>query len=100
MHWADDGTELSALAARLDARRGIVREAPAPKIEKPRKRRMAAAAPVMAPATVAVDGGKLAPCERCGRTDFATAAGRAWHVANNPDCVKYRKPDRHQYIGA
>jgi hypothetical protein len=28
------------------------------------------------------------PCERCGRT-FRTDKGRAWHVANNPQCVKW-----------
>jgi hypothetical protein len=39
----------------------------------------------------------MSPCERCGRSDWRTSAGRAWHVANNLDCEKYRKPGRHQY---
>jgi hypothetical protein len=68
----------------------------APKVAR-KVRTVKAAVPAMAPAIVARDGGKLAPCERCGRSDFRTAGGRDWHRANNPDCSKYRKPERHAY---
>ncbi len=77
-----------------------VAKAATPRKAAPRPVRKASV-PVMAPAIVARDGGKLAPCERCGRADWRTEAGRTWHVENNPDCAKYRKPERHVYaIGA
>jgi hypothetical protein len=62
-------------------------------------KRRTAAPPVMAPAIVATDGSK-APCPRCGRSDWRTPKGRAWHVENNPECGKYRRPDRHEYAQA
>jgi hypothetical protein len=40
---------------------------------------------------------KLDPCPRCKRTTWRTTAGREWHLANNPACADYRKPERHQY---
>lgn len=52
---------------------------------KPRARRIVAASPLA--------------CERCGRTDFRTPAGRAWHVENNPGCASLRKA-HHVYAAA
>lgn len=37
------------------------------------------------------------PCPRCGRSDFRTEAGRAWHIASVPACRSYVRPDRHDY---
>lgn len=37
------------------------------------------------------------PCPRCGRSDFRTANGRAWHVANAPDCRRYVNREKHSY---
>lgn len=64
----------------------------------PRKVAPVAAAPVMAPTIVASDS--IAPCDRCGRADWKSSNGRAWHVANNPECSKYRKVGRHVYVTA
>jgi hypothetical protein len=36
-------------------------------------------------------------CPRCGRSDFRTENGRAWHVANAPDCTRYVNPGKHEY---
>jgi hypothetical protein len=71
---------------------------PSPKVAR-KARTVKAAVPAMAPAIVARDGGKL-PCPRCGRSDWRTPKGRTWHIENNPDCGKYRRPDRHQYAQA
>lgn len=46
----------------------------------------------------AIRGYRPAPCHRCGRADFATDNGRAWHLENNPGCAKSRRPDKYQYI--
>lgn len=69
---------------------------PSVKAQKAPKRAVKPAAPVMAPRVEAHDGGTLL-CARCGRSDFRTPKGRDWHLANNPDCAKYRKSERHAY---
>lgn len=38
------------------------------------------------------------PCPRCGRADFRTEKGRAWHLANVPACTAYVRPGRHEYV--
>lgn len=43
-------------------------------------------------------GHPVGPCPRCGRSDFATAKGRQWHLDNNPACSQWRKPERHSYV--
>lgn len=86
--------EMRALAARFAAGRPPV-ESAAKKAPSRRTRTAVKPEPIVAPAAVTTAG--IGPCGRCGRTDWRTAAGRAWHVANNPDCAKYRKPGRHQY---
>lgn len=75
--------------AAVKATRGARKTKTTPAVRTP-------AAPAMAPTIVALDGGK-APCPRCGRSDWRTAAGRTWHLENNPDCAAYRKPARHAY---
>lgn len=40
------------------------------------------------------------PCPRCGRSDWRGPKGRSWHLAENLDCARYRKPERHEYVGA
>lgn len=50
------------------------------------------------PARKAERGHRPAACERCGRADFKTDKGRAWHVENNPECAKYARADRHAYV--
>ena len=44
-----------------------------------------------------VAAAKVAPCPRCGRSDFRTDGGRAWHVDNAPDCKRYVNPQKHEY---
>ena len=44
--------------------------------------------------------GAVAPCPRCGRSDFRKVTGRDWHVANLPDCVRFVDPSRHAYKNA
>ena len=56
------------------------------------------AAPVMSPAIVAHDGGKLPPCPRCGRTDWRqNGVGRQWHLDNYPACGKSPQHPAHEY---
>lgn len=77
----------------------IVARSPEPAPQKnTRKPRMVKPAP--APERLATTGGQLDPCPRCGRADFRTAIGRAWHLDNNPACHKYRKAEKHHYIAA
>jgi hypothetical protein len=40
---------------------------------------------------------QLDACPRCGRLDWRTAAGRAAHVDGAPDCLRFRRPDKHRY---
>ncbi len=76
------------------------RKARAPrKIESRPEPRMVAPAPVASPRKPE-RGYRPAPCSRCGRNDFSTDKGRAWHLANNPSCANRRKPERHSYIAA
>jgi len=42
----------------------------------------------------------LEPCPRCGRNDWRSKRGRAYHVDENPDCLRWRKPERHTYVMA
>lgn len=39
----------------------------------------------------------LDPCPRCGRNDWRSKRGREYHVNENPDCLRWRKPERHVY---
>jgi hypothetical protein len=54
-------------------------------------------ATIATPARKAERGHRPAPCHRCGRADFATDKGRAWHLEHNPSCAKRRQPERHTY---
>jgi hypothetical protein len=78
---------------KLPTRKPVAPPAPVKSARKPRqaaqKRRVAPPAPVKA--------GELAACPRCGRSDFRTANGREWHVANAPDCRRYVNREKHEY---
>jgi len=37
------------------------------------------------------------PCPRCGREDWRSRRGREYHVRENQDCLRWRKPERHVY---
>jgi hypothetical protein len=94
---------LADLVDRYRAERGIVDTvappappAPVAKTRKVASRRTAEPTPIPAPAPTPAPTG-MGACDRCGRTDWKTPAGRAWHVDNNPDCAKYRKPGKHAY---
>jgi len=40
----------------------------------------------------------LAPCPRCGRADWRTADGRAYHVDKLTACATFARPERHVYV--
>ena len=103
MVWDKNGEERAALAAALDARRGIVRHEIAKKAPSRRTRTASKAPPAPprrpvykidhqtdAPSAPRPERGhRPPPCQRCGKT-FKTDAGASWHAVNNPHCEKYR----------
>jgi hypothetical protein len=88
---AEMGRELSA----RKAARQPVAVLPVKAARKPVAIRKAAPVePVIVTGTPVIRAGV---CPRCGRSDFRTENGRAWHVANAPDCTRYVNPGKHEY---
>jgi hypothetical protein len=78
------------------------RKAAARKAQPPARKAARVVAPVpspapVAPATAPVAPDTLGPCPRCARTDWQTAKGRDWHVANNPECTRWVDTRKHAY---